>query len=102
MTDANAITIVDAESEHRFEARVGGALAGYVEYRREPELVVYPHTFVEPEYEGKGIGGALARAALDDARRRGLRVWPSCPFIAGWLDRHPEYQDLDSRRRTSR
>ncbi|MFI0353183.1 GNAT family N-acetyltransferase [Actinomadura sp. 9N407] len=88
------VTITDAADRHRFEAHIDGSLAGFAEYMRSDKLVVYPHTVVEPAYEGKGIGGALARAALDDARERGLPVLATCPFIAAWLRRHPEYEDL--------
>lgn len=88
------ITVVDAEGLHRFEARSGDALAGFAQYVRTGDLVVYPHTEVDPAYEGLGIGGRLARAALDDARERGLAVLATCPFIAGWMRRHPEYAEL--------
>ncbi|WP_156724872.1 GNAT family N-acetyltransferase [Streptomyces apocyni] len=87
-------SVTDAEAERRFEARVDGSFAGFADYLRTEELVVYPHTEVDPAYEGQGVGSALARAALDDARRRGLRVLATCPFISGWMARHPEYQDL--------
>ena len=56
--------------------------------------MVYPHTEVEPAFEGKGVGAALARAALDDARERNLTVIATCPFVAGWMRRHPEYHDV--------
>ncbi|MFF1796022.1 GNAT family N-acetyltransferase [Kitasatospora sp. NPDC058263] len=88
------VTVHDAEAENRFEARVDGAPAGFAEYIRSDRLVVYPHTVVEPAFEGQGIGSALARAALDDARERGLAVLATCPFIKGWMLRHPEYTDL--------
>ncbi len=42
----------------------------------------------------QAIGSAIARAALDSARARGLRVIPQCPFIRAYIERHPEYQDL--------
>jgi len=44
--------------------------------------------------EGKGIGNELAKAALDYARSEGLRVVPRCRFIAAYIKRHPQYQDL--------
>jgi predicted GNAT family acetyltransferase len=55
---------------------------------------VFTHTEVDPAFEGHGIGSALAAGALDDARRRGLVVVPSCPFIRAYITRHPEYADL--------
>ncbi|MEV0191967.1 GNAT family N-acetyltransferase [Kitasatospora purpeofusca] len=88
------VTIRDAEGAGRFEAWSDGTLAGFAEYLRSDGLVVYPHTVVEPAFEGRGVGGALARAALDDARTRGLAVLATCPFIKGWMLRHPEYIDL--------
>jgi len=49
---------------------------------------------VDPRLEGHGAGSLLARFALDDARRRGLAVLPFCPFMSGWIERHPEFADL--------
>jgi predicted GNAT family acetyltransferase len=88
------IVVTDAEDWGRFEAHVDGELAGFAEYKRTDDLVVFPHTEVDPGFEGRGIGSALARAALDDARRRALPVLATCPFISGWMRRHPEYLDL--------
>ncbi|MFI6443990.1 GNAT family N-acetyltransferase [Kitasatospora sp. NPDC050543] len=88
------VTVRDAAANSRFEAWAGDALAGFAEYVRSDRLVVYPHTVVGPEFAGQGVGSTLARAALDDARRRGLPVLATCPFISGWMLRHPEYADL--------
>jgi uncharacterized protein len=88
------VTVTDAEDRSRFEAHLDGTLAGYAEYERTDHLVVYPHTEVDPAFEGRGVGSALARTALDDARHRGLHVLATCPFIARWMGRHPEYIDL--------
>ena len=57
-------------------------------------MVVLVHTEVATEFEGHGVGSRLAAAALDDIRARGLKVDPVCPFIARYLDRHPELSDL--------
>ncbi len=84
----------DNEDASRFEAWIADDLAGVAEYRRTEGLVVYPHTVVKADFEGRGVGSALARAALDDARARDLRVQVPCPFLTSWLARHPEYQDL--------
>ncbi|MER5866054.1 GNAT family N-acetyltransferase [Kitasatospora sp. NPDC002040] len=91
---SGTVDIQDAAANSRFEARVDGELAGFAEYIRSDRLVVYPHTVVEPAFEGRGVGSELARAALDDARKRGLPVLATCPFIKGWMLRHPEYTDL--------
>lgn len=94
MDDAEAVSVADAPQDRRYEARVGDDLAGTAAYIRTPEVIAFIHTEVGEAYEGRGIGSALARTALDDARTQGLRVLAICPFIAGWLTRHPEYDDL--------
>ncbi|WP_377267219.1 GNAT family N-acetyltransferase [Peterkaempfera sp. SMS 1(5)a] len=86
--------MTDVPEHGRFEAWEGDRLVGFAEYIRSGSLVVYPHTEVEPAFEGRGVGGSLARAALEDARARGLPVLATCPFIAVWMVRHPEYADL--------
>jgi uncharacterized protein len=88
------LTVTDAADRHRFEARIDGKLVGFATYIRRPGVIVFPHTEVEPAVEGQGVGGALARAALDDAAARGERVRALCPFMAGWIDGHPDYQHL--------
>jgi hypothetical protein len=52
-----SVTVTDAADRSRFEARVGGEFAGFCRYIRTADLVVYPHTEVEPAFEGKGVGG---------------------------------------------
>jgi len=88
------VMVIDAEELRRFEARASEDLAGFAQYVRTADLVVYPHTEVGPGFESRGVGSRLARAALDDARERGLAVLAICPFIADWMRRHPEYADL--------
>lgn len=86
--------VVDVPEAKRYEARIDGALAGVAEYMRTPELIAFVHTEVDPAFEGRGVGGALVRRSLDDARAAGLAVLPVCPFYSGWIAKHPEYQDL--------
>ncbi|GAW49313.1 MULTISPECIES: GNAT family N-acetyltransferase [unclassified Nocardioides] len=79
----------------RYEARLDGELAGFAEYELTDQLVIFTHTQVEDAYEGRGVGSALARFALDDVRASGTRkVLPLCPFIKGWIEKHPDYADL--------
>ncbi|WP_129838718.1 GNAT family N-acetyltransferase [Streptomyces sp. RFCAC02] len=92
-----SITVTDNGAARRFEARDGDTVAGFADYLRDDRQVIYPHTQVDHAYEGRGVGSALARAALDDARERGLTAIAACPFIAAWLDRHPEYADTARR-----
>ena len=86
--------VSDAPEARRYEARLDGELAGWAQYMRTPELIAFVHTQVDPRYEGRGVGGALVRASLDEAREAGLAVLATCPFYTAWIARHPEYQDL--------
>ena len=95
MTD---VTVTHAPDEHRFVARIGDELVGFAEYQLTDELYVFTHTEVDRAYEGNGVGGVLAREALDHVREEGTRrVLPICPFIEGWMARHPEYASLHYR-----
>ena len=79
----------------RYEAIVDGALAGFAEYTLTSQTITCIHTEVDSEYEGQGVGSALAQGALDDAIRRGdRRIKVVCPFIRAWIERHPDYQHL--------
>ncbi|MGW7674584.1 GNAT family N-acetyltransferase [Streptomyces sp. NPDC054775] len=86
--------ISDVPERHRYEARIEGEVAGYAAYRRGPKILALVHTVVEGDHQGMGIGSALAKVALDEARAAGLKVIPTCPFIEAWIGRSPEYQDL--------
>ena len=83
------------KTEYRYELWADGELAGYTQYVLRPGRIAYLHTEVYESYGGMGLGGRLARAALDDARARGLMVEPYCPFIAHYIEGHlDEYRDV--------
>lgn len=88
------LAIADAPDARRYEARIGGELAGFVDYRLAGTRRILLHTEVPPAFGGRGIGAALARHILDEARATGFRVTVKCPFIAAYLARHPEDADL--------
>ena len=83
-------------SAHRYEIRVGDELAGFTvaEPTDEPGVILFPHTEIAPAFEGQGLASKLVQGALDDVRERGLRIRATCPYILGWLPKHPEYEDL--------
>jgi uncharacterized protein len=94
MTADAQIVVTDARGRQRFEVTVDGELAGFLVYRSRKGLLALIHTEVEDRFEGRGLGGRLARFALDQARAEGFAVLPFCPFVNGWMKRHPEYVDL--------
>ncbi|HLH89423.1 MAG TPA: GNAT family N-acetyltransferase [Xanthobacteraceae bacterium] len=85
--------IRDNAVQHRFELDVDDGMA-LMYYRLEPGVITLLHTEVPPALGGHGIGSALVRGVLDIVRARGLKVVPKCPFVAGYMGRHPEYNDL--------
>jgi predicted GNAT family acetyltransferase len=90
----SSVRVVDNPDKARYEAYVGDELAGFATYRARPGTVVLVHTEVDDAFEGRGVGGRLAAGALDDLRARGVKVEPLCPFIARYIQRHPEFSDL--------
>ena len=81
----------------RFEARVDGELC-VADYRLEDGVMVMPHTEVAGRLQGRGIAAALVKSALDWARAEGLKVRPLCSYVAAYLQRHAEVQDLRAQR----
>ena len=87
------LKVTRSEARNRWEAVVEGHTA-FAEYFLRGNVVTFPHTVVPAALEGRGIGSALAKAALDDAREQGFTVIPRCPFFRAYIQRHPEYEDL--------
>jgi predicted GNAT family acetyltransferase len=88
------VQVTRDEDEDRYEVRADGALAGFTAYRERPGMIIFTHTETEGRFEGQGLASRLVAGALDDARSRGLAVLPFCPFVNGYIARHPEYVDL--------
>lgn len=87
------LPVVHNTAAKRFEINLDGKIA-FSKYLLAGEKIIIEHTEVPVELEGRGIAGRIARTALDYARAQKLRVMPLCPFTAGFIHRHPEYQDL--------
>jgi uncharacterized protein len=90
----DGLRVVDNPARQRYHAWLGNDFVGYSEYETEPGRVVFTHTVVKSEFEGRGIGSRLAQHVVDDARSRGLRITPVCPFIRTYLRRHDEYDAI--------
>jgi predicted GNAT family acetyltransferase len=89
------VDVTDATDRRRYEARIDGELAGIAEYRASDHVVTFVHTEVMSAFEGKGVGSALVRGALDDVRAQGKKVRAVCPFVKGYVEKHSdEYGDL--------
>jgi uncharacterized protein len=90
---ANYGPVTDNEQAQRFELEVDGAVA-FAAYRRVGDVLEMYSTVTPPALRGRGIASDLARAALDSARERGLKIIPTCWFIDRFIRENPQYRDL--------
>lgn len=90
------IEVKNNPTANLYEAFLDGKSAGVCHYRIDGQTITFTHTVVDPEFEGKGVGSAIAKHVLDDSRAHGFKVVPTCKFIATYISRHSEYQDLVS------
>jgi predicted GNAT family acetyltransferase len=81
------------EARHRFEVEEEGA-TGFLSYDLSAGSIVFTHTIVPQELEGRGIGGRLVKTGLEHARAEGLKVVPQCSFVRAYIERHAEYGGL--------
>ena len=88
------VEVVDVPEKSRIEILVDGGLAGFADYSRVGGRIILRHTEIHDAFEGRGLGSKLAQGALDLARAGGQPVVPLCPFIASYIERHPDSQDL--------
>jgi predicted GNAT family acetyltransferase len=87
----------ELHGDRRARADEADALAGVLTYQLTGSIIAYTHTKVDAAFEHQGVGSALARTAMDDARSKGRTVVPICPFLSGWLDEHREYEKMLAR-----
>ncbi len=78
---------------HRYEMTLEGHLS-VCEYEIAGDRITFTHTLVPPELRGRGVAEKLVRAALADARMAGRKVVPACSYVAKFIERHKEYQDM--------
>jgi len=88
------LVIRDDPENHRYVLELGGEVAGLAVYHLRGSRLYFVHTEIHSGHEREGLGSALARGALDDVRGQGAKIVPLCPFIASWIQRHPDYEDL--------
>ena len=91
MANLDELQIVHLPEQERFEIRVDGYIAELT-YSLIGSTILFKHTGVPSELEGRGIGSKLAKAGLEYARTNGLKIQSICWFVSGYLQRHPEYQ----------
>lgn len=97
MSERTDVTVSDNTSEGRYDASTdAGVVAGFAEYEDRDGVRVFTHTEVDDAFAGQGVASSLARSALEHVRERGLRMRAKCEFIAKYVEKHPEYADLQA------
>ncbi|MEQ6903348.1 GNAT family N-acetyltransferase [Nocardioides sp. YIM 152588] len=87
-----------APERHRYEILDGDHRVGFTVYRLpDDEHVDFVHTEIDEGYAGRGLAGRLIAFALADVRAQAKRIIPHCPFVAGWIGKHPEYEGITDR-----
>lgn len=99
-SDKTTLVVRHEPERSRYAVTVDG-LEAVADYHKRGNVIAFTHTGVPPEIQGRGVGSALARKALDDARAAGNQVIPSCAFFEDYMKEHPEYDDLRARKKTS-
>jgi predicted GNAT family acetyltransferase len=88
------LEIRNNEEESQFETTVDGHVALTAYDLEDPNRIVFTHTDVPEALSGRGIAGEIVKFGLDHAREKKLTVVPQCAYVASYIKRHPEYQDL--------
>lgn len=58
------------------------------------KTVIADHTGVPERYRGQGIGLVLVERLVADARAKGLKIVPQCPFVRAMFEKHPDWSDV--------
>jgi len=86
--------VTHIKNANRFEVLLENGQTAYLNYNEFNNSLNLSHTYVPKSFEGKGIAAAIVKFALDYARKNNLSIIPSCPYVAAYIERHPEHRDL--------
>ena len=85
-----SVTVRDVPDHHRYEILEGEQRLGLSTYKLHDDTIEFVHTEIDPAFGGRGLGKVLVTAELEDARRRGLQVLPSCPYVRKVIAEDPD------------
>jgi predicted GNAT family acetyltransferase len=95
--DLQKLKVIHNEAEDRFETWIDGQLSK-LDYMQDGNTIVMTHVGVHPDHRGQGVAGRLTQVALEYAKEKSFRVIPMCPYIATYIRRNPQYEDLTRQR----
>ena len=88
------IEVHNAPERSRYEIHVDGTYAGFAHYRRHGGSLIFDHTVIEEQFAGQGLASDLVGSVLDDVRAHQGRIVAECNYVAGWLSKNQDYDDL--------
>ena len=88
------VTVRHDDDQQRYVLEIDGQPLGVAQYQEDGDRQIFTHTEVDDSLAGQGMGSTLVRESLDDARRRGKRIVPVCEFVAAYVKKHPEWNDI--------
>ncbi|POX42409.1 GNAT family N-acetyltransferase [Streptomyces sp. Ru73] len=87
-------TVERNDAAHRYDILLGGTAVGYAEYRDRGDQRIFHHTVIDDAFAGRGLASLLVRQALTDVHAAGKRIVPVCPYVAKYLGKHDEFNDI--------
>ncbi|WP_318309026.1 GNAT family N-acetyltransferase [Flagellimonas crocea] len=90
----NNYQLVDNESAKRFQFELENGDIAKIEYIKAKEKIYLTHTEVPQGHEGQGIGSELIKQTLEHIKKENWTLIPLCPFVAKYLQQHPEWKTL--------
>jgi uncharacterized protein len=88
------VTNATGGKRQRYEISVEGVRAGLAAYVDTAAQRIFYHTETGDEFAGQGLGSKLVAAALADTRASGRRIVALCPFVAAYVDKHDDFDDI--------
>jgi predicted GNAT family acetyltransferase len=92
--DITEPTVSNASEQKRYEVTTLGVRAGLAAYVDTHNQRIFYHTEIDENFAGRGLASKLIAAALADTRAAGKRIVAICPFVAAYVDKHDDYDDI--------
>ncbi|MDR0892350.1 MAG: N-acetyltransferase [Mediterranea sp.] len=87
-------TLIDNVDKRRYEFQIDGKVAQIDYIKSQHNQIFLVHTEVPISLGGQGIASQLVQKALEDIELKGLKLVPLCPFVAGYIKKHPEWKGI--------
>lgn len=93
-TPQQDVSVTNAVQQHRYEINLDGTRAGFTQYLDRGNQRIFFHTEIDEAFAGRGLASSLISEALADTRQAGLRAVAVCPFVAKYLTKHHDFDDI--------